>query len=254
ANGLTQINQTLTAFAQPLQVSASCRNEWDRQGRTIGVVYFEDDVGPWQIDNARKIHAGWVHKYVELRTAETALLDVLLPGPATRIDRTTAVRMITTLFAALGMKKNDEENAMLLASAAEMFSPLDGLIGGVTRLWTPINTHPLVLALAVKTLIASAKFTSCAELREAMEKVRHSIELKHWALEYLTTIIDRTHQIVFEHDRPSWQAHYATVDVTVVTAIRDTLVGIENPYTDDDDVDQPGSPRWQALSNLVQAK
>jgi hypothetical protein len=251
-NGLATINETLAAFLEPLTAAARYRREWEYGGRSIGTVCFPDgQPGPRSIDEARKIHGRWLREYPQLEAAESALFGVMMPIGPQQIDPSGAARMVTTLFAAIGMRKNDAENAMLLASAVEMFSPIDGLIGGATGLWEPVASHPLVLALAVKQLIASAKFTSCAELREAMAQVRHTIGVKHWNLEYLTGVIERSDGILFEHDRPTWEAHYEKVSSAVARAM---LPVSERPDYDDDGTLLPGSPRWAAINNLVETK
>src|SRR5262245_57472389 len=113
------ISNTLTAFVQPLQVARNYGDEWCRQGRTIGVVYFPDGAGRNAVDEARKIHGRWLREFAKLSEAEGELFGILVQcSPKDHIDRSSALSMLTTLFAALGMKKTDAENAMLLSSAA----------------------------------------------------------------------------------------------------------------------------------------
>jgi hypothetical protein len=161
--------------------------------------------------------------------------------------------MLSVLFAALGKKKGDE-GAMLLVACADMFSATNEAIGHATGLWKPISRHPLVLALAIKKLIATAVFTSCAELREAMNEVRGTLEMRKWAMEYIVDLIERADEIVFVGDRAAWDAAYADVGSDVVKAMLGWVEMQESPYTDDDDVDHPGSPRWAALNAIVEAK
>src|SRR5262249_54492855 len=64
------ISSTLTAFVQPLQVARNYGDEWCRQGRTIGVVYFPDGAGRNAVDEARKIHGRWLREFAKLSEAE----------------------------------------------------------------------------------------------------------------------------------------------------------------------------------------
>ena len=253
--GLAEISRTLSTFAPPLQTAADCQDDWQREGRSIGIKIFADEIvdpTPRVLQEAKNIHARWLRRYPDLCAARSALSRVLWPIQD-RIDHASALRMLAQLFAALGLKKNDAENAMLLASAADIFSPLDGLIGGATRLWAPVSGHPLILALAIKKIIATAKFTSCAELREAMDEARHAISLRSWAVDYLENIVHRTDEILFDHDRATWEAHYSNVASAVPELM---LPGSEGPgyYEDDDETPIPPSPRWTALDNIRQQK
>ena len=67
----------------------------------------------------------------------------------------------------------------MLAACCDMFSPMNDIIGEGMGLWKPICKHPVVLALAIKKLIATSVFTpSPSELREAMATVTHRIAVR----------------------------------------------------------------------------
>src|SRR5205823_9619507 len=132
------INDTLTELVAPLQVSESFRKEWNAvSGHTIGSVCLGDDdepFKPWFLGNAKRIHGRWLRHYVEIRATHSALFEILVL-PNKRLDHPTTVRMLSVLFAALGKKKSDDENATLLLACADMFSSIDESIGGATGLW-----------------------------------------------------------------------------------------------------------------------
>jgi hypothetical protein len=255
----TLISDTMAEFVGPLQVIEKFRQEWCRSGRNIGAVCLgEGDIEPLRfIDEAKRIHSRWLRHFAAIRAAYGALFEVLVL-PNRQIDHPTALRMLTVLFSALGKRKTDDENAALLLASADMFSTLDESIGGLTGLWKPIDRHPLILAIAIKQLIATAVFTSAAELREAMAKVRKTLETHAWAMKYLGGIIERADRIVFAGDRAAWRAAYADIDAEVVALMQ----GVDDEGGDDDDgnVSPPGnstiapSPRWLALGELIEAR
>src|SRR5262249_47366833 len=150
---------------------------------------------PHKVDDAKKIHRGFLPALVEMDRACKVLAQVTSGQPP--VDRATALSMLNVLFAAIGKRKSDEESTLLLAAASDMFNPVNDVLGCITGV-EAINRHPLVLAIAIKQLIATAKFTSCAELREAMAKVAKSISIDVWHLEYMMNAIDRADDMLFE--------------------------------------------------------
>jgi hypothetical protein len=163
------------------------------------------------------------------------------------------MQMVSYLFAAIGKSKKDEENLMLLFAATEMFSPMDATIGSVTGLWKPISRHPLILALAVKKLINTAKFTSCAELREAMEEVHQKLRHQEWAMESIKEQIEEADEIMFERDREAWAAAYRNADPAVAIEMREHLLFDEGPGEEDDGTAIEPSSRWAALNEITAA-
>ena len=123
-----------------------------------------------------------------------------------------------------------------------MFSPLNEVVGDVTDLWEPISRHPLILALAIKKIIADSVFTSAAELRKAMIKVQRKIESRARTLKYLLDLTSRADEIVWTFDRPAWEAAYGSVGVRVPLAM---MVHRR---------EHKGDARWLALNELWEAK
>jgi hypothetical protein len=249
-DGLVAMNQALEDFMPALAISNRYGRQWQASICTIGLVG-----EPRSVDTARKIHHGFLPVLVEMDQACEKLKDVVRGHPA--VDRATALSMLNVLFAAIGKRKSDEESSLLLAAAADMFDPGNDVLGCITGV-ERINRHPLVLAIAIKQLIATAKFTSCAELREAMAKVANSIGISISHLEFVMEAIDRADAMLFEKDRAAWDAAYANGDSKVVLAMREwsELAG-EGPSEDEDEngnPEFPPSPRWQALAALIEAK
>jgi hypothetical protein len=108
----------------------------------------------------------------------------------------------------------------MLAACCDMFSPMNDIIGEGMGLWKPICKHPIVLALAIKKLIATSVFTpSPSELREAMAKVKSRIDVHAaWLGDFLSWV-GKADRLLFEFDRPAWEAAYAGVHSNVAAAM-----------------------------------
>jgi hypothetical protein len=193
-------------------------------------------------------------KIAEITAASAALVGIC--GSLSTVSQPVAIKMLSVLFGALSKRKadaSDENAAMLLAATADMFDPVSRSIGATTGLWKSIPAHPVVLALAIKQMLAKQVFQPApAEVLEAMERARERIGyLMGWTLQALQ-LACRADAIVFEFDRPAWDATYTGIGSEVAQAILDQLDG-EAPG-EDDDGPVPGSPRWLALDALRQAK
>ena len=245
-DGLMLMNQAIEHFAPALAISKRYSVQWQASICTIGAV---DE--PHSVETARKIHHGFLAASDEMDRACKTLRGIMSGHP--EIDRASALLMLNVLFAAIGKRKSDEESIILLNAAADMFNPVNDVLGWITGV-EQINRHPLVLASAIKKLIATAKFTSCAELCEAMAGVVKSISGSVCALDFMIERIHTADAMLFEEDRATWDETHARVDVAVERAMLCDLEDIESPYVDDDGVSQPGSPRWLALDALVKAK
>ena len=244
SRGLDLMNQAIEPFAPALAISKRYSVRWEASIGAIGLVY---------TGHGREIPRDFLPAFVEMDRACDTLRGIKSGHP--EVDRVSALSMLNVLFAAIGKRKSDEDSALLLAAAADMFNPANDVLGCITKV-ERINRHPLILASAIKKLIATAKFTSCAELHEAMQSVEHFIGIQVWHLEFMTERIYLADAILFEQDRTAWDKAYANVDCEVVLAMRESseMMG-EGPFPEDGEFPAtPGSPRWQALDDLVKAK
>src|SRR5262249_48794094 len=153
------------------------------------------------------------------------------------------------LFGVLAKKKADaaDENAtMLLAACADMFDPMNDMLGRTTGLWKPVCKHPVVLALAIKKLIATQVFTpSPSELRAAMGEARQRLDAAKRRLDNFLAWMKQADKIVFAFDRAAWEAAHARVDSRVPSA----MVAHSNYGIEKDDAE-----RCEALEKLWDAK
>jgi hypothetical protein len=166
------VTEWLEHAAEPLQTAVACKQQLLEPG-------FETYLGaPRGLEDARFLDRAvnvlnkLLPKIVKADEASNALQEIVYPGRET-ITRAMAADMLSVLFGALSKRKADEgdENAtMLLMECADMFNPTMDIVGSATGLWKELPKHPVILALAIKRLIAVQKFSpDPRELREAIK-------------------------------------------------------------------------------------
>jgi hypothetical protein len=248
AASLQLINAELSpAVVQALVDADRFRLEVQRENRS-GLVSIRNYLGqryaPQQglLDPAKAFLRAWLPDIERAREASRVLFDIACM-PMRSVSPADATAMLQFLFGAMGKRRN-EEAAAKLAACADIFSPASNALGSALRLWKPVPRHPVVLAIAVKQLMASKTFEPAeAELREALGKVHQRLQnLQSWTDRWLEKL-DYADNTVFTFDRPAWEAAYADLDNKIAVAMRD-CVGDE-----DDD-----TARWQALEDLIQGK
>jgi hypothetical protein len=250
--GLALMRKTVTGLAQPLMVAEHCQrlaNSGDYLGEGESESRF--------VEPAKVTHARLLRHAVEISAANDALWEVMLCDPSDEIGYEHAIAMLSVLFGALGKKKSDAGDgnaAMLLMATADAFDPVSSVIGSASGLWNSVSKHPVVLALAIKHMLATQVFQpSPAEVRQAMTFVRQRIGvLQHWTSTALAHL-DRADETLFRFDYAAWTAAYANADSSAVMSMLNML-DAEQAYIDDDGIEQPPSPRWQALHDLPQTK
>jgi hypothetical protein len=258
---VTPINQPITeSFLEAMSVASTChgltRNapEFSYQIACLPCVDSAGRPLPREFDarfvGSAKIALRYLSHVPRADWAYRILLDVQLPKPGDELSFEAAGAMLSVLFGALGKRKADaadENPAIMLAACCDMFDPVNDMIGEGMGLWKPICKHPVVLALAVKTLVATSVFTpSPSELREAMQKVKRRIDAHaSWLGDFLSWM-EKADRLLFEFYRPPWEVAYARVHSSEARAM---LNPMEGPGED-----VPASPRWQALEAIVKAK
>ena len=195
---------------------------------------------------------------VEVDAASRELMLVLLMRPPFQdhpITPSVAVEMLAVLFGALTKTKTGGDNAAaLLEACADMFNPITHHIGSATGLWEPVSRHPVVLALAIKKLLARSVFApSPSELREAMIEAHRRIGvLQQYAQRWLD-LLDHADQITFQFDRAAWDATYAAASSTDIARVMMGKARYDDfEYDGDDDEAEP--PRFTALKIICERK
>jgi len=252
--GLALINSELEDFEQAMTMAHECQ-KWMQQSDVNTYLGCERGLEAKFLERAKKVHGLWFGAVPEAMTAHYHLLQVCCFPPDVPITRGVALQMLSVLFGTLSKKKSDDENAaMLLAACADLFNPINDAVGEASGLWKPISKHPLVLALAIKRLIATSVFSpSPSELRDAMNLAKERLSaLGSYAGQFLA-LINKADEIIFTFDRPAWDAAYADVRSGIPLEMQGMLFG-EEPDADDDGNAIAPSPRWQALNDLWEAK
>jgi hypothetical protein len=229
STALAPIDEALAGLAEAMSLANTCRHLTEHGG---------------QLESA-KTALGQLSLVPAAARTQRQLLDVLAPGPGDEIGFAAAQKMLSVLFATLGKRKaDDESSAMMLAACADMFSPASNMISEMIGV-KPVSKHPVILALAIKKLLGASVFApSPAELRAAMAEVKSAISLREaWLCQFLNWM-QRADRLVFEFDRPAWEAAYAQLDGSVARAMLRGL--IEGPGED-----AAPSPRWQALNTIA---
>jgi hypothetical protein len=186
---------------------------------------------------AKPVHGRLLPQIARARAAYRLLLEVECPI-GLEITQAQATALLCYLFAAkAGGKRTSEQSAAKLAACVGIFSPSNNALSAALGLWKPVSRHPLVLALAINTLMAERTFEpSEPELREVMSKAEKVLSTKFMYLGELLKKVTQADKILFEFDRVAWDAAYASVGADVITAMM---------WDDASD-----SPRLQALEAL----
>jgi hypothetical protein len=166
----------------------------------------------------------------------------------TPINRDAAVQMLGTLIETFSRRK--AENVALLASFADLFNPANDIIG--RGLWKPVSKNPAVLAMAIKYLTRTSKFMPTPkELIDAMDVVKSRILLCIHKLSEWVKLMDRADRILFELDRPAWDAAHESSSDDVINALLCTIIDNEREryQTNDEDKD-----RYRVLNQMYDAK
>jgi hypothetical protein len=242
--GLAMINKLLTAELVEATVRA---DRFRNQVQTEGHVY--------PLDHS-PMHRSWLPHIVEAVEARDVIQD--LTFPRFELSQADASAMLHYLFGAMGKRRNDEAAAKLMA-CIDIFSPASNALGSALGLWESAPTHPVILAIAIKQLMAAKTFEPAeTELREALATVNQRMKmLSFWVGEWLKRLDDADER-VFRENEPAWRETYANVTskVPLWMAEQCELAG-EGPCEDTDENGNPEfspSPRWQALNALWETK
>jgi len=244
--GLALINNVLDADVLQAMVNSE---RFTRQVQDAESVYLEGD-------KVTELHRSWLPNVAHADEAYELLGGIVCAR--TMLTPTDASAMLHYLFGAMGKRRSDEAMAKLTA-CVDIFSPASNMLGPALGLWESAPTHPVILAITIKQLMAEKTFEPAeAELREALTKVEQRLSARRdWTLRWRVKF-DEWDRSIFEHDRPAWDKAYANdlVDSKVVLAMREwSDMSGEGPFPEDGEFPAtPGSPRWQALDDLVKAK
>jgi hypothetical protein len=258
--GLAIVNQPLAVIVEALQVAHQCRDRVQRTGenQVPFMPSFRHDAA--YVECVKAPYAVMLRDFANARAADRKLFEVVHLQSRCSLPQPLAIKMLSVLFGTMTKKRTDDsdENAeLLLMACVDMFDPTSDIVGEASGMWTTVSKHPVVLALAIKSLIATQKWTpSPSELVAKMQQAQQKLIATQYWLSQWVDWMDKADRLLCEFDRAVWDAAYANVGSDVVAAMRD-LVQVqydEAPGEDDDGVFVPPSPRWQALDDLHKAK
>lgn len=242
--GNVLISATLDRLHGPLKVAGECRDE------LRGVLRHVNDVALHRgcLPDAKFNHDRMLSRAALVSATHATLVPIAYPQivATPTITAEIALTMLTVLFGSVGKAKGGDAK-ILLEACIDMFGSSDQ-IGEATKLWRPVSTHPVILALAVRRLINTAVFTSAAELRTSMQDARQTIVHLVNAADRWIELLRASDRVVFEFDRAGWLQAYDDVGADVVGLMQ------HSEETGDEDENVPPSPRWAALNQLLQAK
>ena len=127
--------------------------------------------------------------------------SIIKPDPKDEVDPTLAAAMVKGLFNAIVGKKKSEEDQVKQEACIAMFNPVIGAIGVATGSWREVPRHPVVLSLAINSMIYKTQIYSPAPLELAQACRREHAQLCK-QLGYMQNLIedlDRAQQILFDH-------------------------------------------------------
>lgn len=153
------------------------------------------------IDDAKKVHQILSPVAVQITQAIKQFESIIKPDPKDEIDPTLAAAMVKGLFNAIVGKKKSEEDQVKQEACTAMFNPMIAAIGVATGSWREVPRHPVVLSLAINSMIYKTQVFSPAPLELAQACRREHAQLCK-QLGYMQTLIedlDRAQEILSDH-------------------------------------------------------
>jgi hypothetical protein len=252
ATGLARINEVLDV--EVVQAIADAGN--------FSYQFHEQSAIHTDLGRAKVLHGMWLPNIARAVEAHDVLSSITFftGSPLSRLKLTTAdaSTMLHYLYGAMGKRRNDEAAAKLLA-CTDIFSPASNALGSALGFWEEAPTHPVILAVAIKQLMAAKTFEPAeAELREALLNVKERLSAKNWWVWKWLEKLDQMDTWIFKDDRLAWDAAYANVRSKIPLCMqKHAELGSEGPGEDLDEngnPEYPPSPRWQALNDLYETK
>ncbi len=211
-NGPTIINAPLRQLAPHLETAVQCRRDEetiancparevrDEEGLIRGL-YSASYSDKWKRE-LRFPRAMQVHDAKEL-------IGSICSGEES-IDAKLAIKMLSVLYKTMSKNKAGENTEMLLLSCVDLFDPVSDSIGVSIGLKS-VPRHPIIVAFAIKRLIATKVFTPApSELIEACISARRHLERMLRDLTNWLYNLDCEDTRLFWKDRDEWASIYTT--------------------------------------------
>jgi hypothetical protein len=212
--GMTVINDALTEYIDAITIA----DRWSQESEypkvaaelptLVGVRGSERT--PTVFDALKRTHARLLPDCARATFGHLKLVEIMIMPPKIPVSYDTAIEMLGVLYGALSKRKKDEDATAMMA-CAELFNPIDSILGESTGLWESVPKHPLILALAVKARIAKSPFVSPSELRTEMITVWNKLGLLFNGLDRSLEWLRKADRHLFDHDRAAWEVAYTRV-------------------------------------------
>jgi hypothetical protein len=167
-----------------------------------------------------------------------------------KLQRPTAVAMVTALYHALGMRLGDE-TAGLLEGSLDMFEVDE--IGRASGLWEPLKVTPATLSLACRKLITTAIYPpKPAELRAACKEAGDNLLWAYQAADELRDSVRKADAVLL-HFAPheEWERPYLTPRLRPALA---RMLELHDAYGDETPEAWDDDNEFRALVEAEQAK
>ena len=134
STGIALLNKPLAPLAPALKTADQCRRLM--QSSSLPSIPRHDACF---VDRAIQVRNQLLPDAARARAAYHLLFPIAVFVDEGAVDASTALAMLSVLFATMTKKKpNDESIAMKLASCADMFDPISDSIGASTGLWESV--------------------------------------------------------------------------------------------------------------------
>jgi hypothetical protein len=244
--GLAVINAPLVAIMEPMRVAEAARKFMLQDGSYLGGQTLHANY----VERARSMHPQLLASLPRARLSYEALSAILIP-PFETVSYAQVATMLGAMFGALA-KRKDENASLLLDAGCDLFDPVTLAISESTGLWKPVSNHPIVVALAIKRLLAKSVFAPTpSELRDAIKLAAERINTKAAYVGQFVALADQADAMLFAFDRPAWQMAHAAASQEASLAMR---AEAELSNYDVEDNAKDGSLRSQALAKVCEAK
>ncbi len=206
---LAVIGKTIAPHEATFAVARQCA-EWKASLPLVTDLASARIVRAVLLPNLQSIDAAW-RDLADMTTSDR---------PDEAVTEPQALRMLAGLYGALAKRQTDaRDGAALLQVTAEMFSETDTALARVINV-EPLPRHPVVLALAVKKLIATKVFAPApSELRKALLEVRNRIVRLRCDVSPVLEMARAAERLVFQQDREGWRLPYVSGDVPSIVAV-----------------------------------
>ena len=241
---------TLRPFTASFDIAGFCNQlgrGYSLNGHHISI--FEGIHSSVSVEDAKVARDLLWHKAVQLKQAIEHYESFIDPDPEDEIKPAIAAIMVKGLFNAIAGKKKSEEDQTKQEACILMFDPVIGAIGADTQLWGDIPRHPVIVALAISSMMyktdgkrfpgfsesgdyEALKFCPApSELAAACKRTRTTLRQQLGYMQKLMGYLCRVEEALFTMDRHEW-ASFLTTQSRIDAAIACSDCFCSNPQSE----------------------